>query len=163
MINNIYLINNYFIKIEQSSNLLKTTKPQIIICPYCNENIPILTLILSNGYLVLRIRCHCLLWKKEKIIELKEFLTLINQPSVSNQSCLAHNQPALNYCPDCITWLYQKCLFYHKNSNNYHHLLNRKLTPYCIKYKCEFDSFCFYCNVNVHQAKKNITGNLTEK
>lgn len=123
---------------------------QLLLCPYCNKNIPNLILQESEGVIDIGVKCSCLPYSETKTNRLKEFINLISQPQSSINQCGNHSySKGEKYCMNCSLWLCKECIEEHSKLFQFHLISDHQLSVKCIIHKKIFSSYCEQCFVNV--------------
>ena len=136
-----------------------------LLCPKCWKKVPFLNTFIDGDIIKVKIYCTCLENKNYFIMDLTEYLSLINNRKITNQCSIHSESNATNFCMNCENWLCQICFSNHtkatcesENSKNNtqkinceKHSLNKKI------YFCKHcrDFFCKECFIK-HNVRNKV-------
>lgn len=122
-----------------SNNTSKTpdkTNFQLLLCPYCFEHIPFISLSGTQGNILLNIQCTCL--KTQKQMSLNSYLNDFKIMKPNKKYCTLDNThsntPMEYYCINCKVCLCQACFKIHQKIAINHCVTSRVLI---IDFRCE--------------------------
>ena len=139
-----------------------------LLCPKCWKKIPYLNTFIDGDNIKIKILCTCLENNNYIILDLVEYINLINNKNIPNQ-CLYHPENKENkFCMNCENWLCHNCFLNHtkdnckseyNNSNNNEKIIcsqhNLKKIYFCKQCKQTFCKSCF--------LKHNVKNKKTHK
>ncbi len=120
-----------------------------LLCPKCWKKIPYINTFIDGDKVKIKILCTCLENNNYLILNLSEYITLLNNKNISNR-CSSHpDTVAPKFCMNCENWLCISCFSHHKkdlcisediDSNND----NEKI--FCFIHSFKKIYFCKQCN-----------------
>ena len=161
------------------------------LCPNCSS-IPMIHIVESDTPSLVQLKCHCTNPPSERIMTIKNYLSLFhsnlnnNQEQIKCQNEIDNeddttsicNNEAYRYCIQCNKWLCQSCLEEH---DEFEEVVNNHITTptkininlVCEKHNRDNDYFCKECFVpycieckkqdNLHQDHKAAKVNIIKK
>ena len=88
----------------------------IILCPKFWKKVPFLNTFIDGDNIKAKIFCTCLENNNYYILELVEYLSLINNRKITSKCSIHPESNATNFFMNCENWLCQICLSNHTNS-----------------------------------------------
>ena len=135
------------------------------LCPKCWKKVPFLNTFIDGDNIKVKIFCKCLEKNNYYILELVEYLSLINNRTITNQCSIHPESKATNFCMNCENWLCQICFSNHTNaickseySKNTSQKINcEKHNPNQKIYFCKEcrDLFCKICFIK-HNVRNKV-------
>lgn len=123
-------------------------KPNILFCPYCYKDIPIIRLYNKKGEIQLRLRCSCSSIERKMTID--NYLDTISSPYSHTNKCILHYLLGVKYCFECSVWLCSTCIKYHETNNSHlYALLEREINVLCKQHKSNYVFYCNDCSQNL--------------
>lgn len=150
-----------------------------LLCPKCWKKVPFLNTFIDGDNIKVKIFCTCFENNNYYILDLVEYLSLINNRKITNKCSIHPESSATNFCLNCENWLCQNCFSKHTNAickseyskNNTQKINCEKHNPNKKIYFCKQcqDYFCKECfikhnvrnkaphkGVNIEQYNANI-------
>ena len=85
-----------------------------LLCPKCWNKVPYINTFIDGNNIKIKILCVCLEINNYLILELSEYINLINNRKILNK-CFFHKEiTAIKFCMNCEKWLCEKCSSKHR-------------------------------------------------
>ena len=85
-----------------------------LLCPKCWNTVPYINTFIDGNNIKIKILCTCLEINNYLILELSEYINLINNRKILNK-CFFHKEiNAIKFCMNCEKWLCEKCSSKHR-------------------------------------------------
>lgn len=126
---------------------------QLLLCPDCRIQIPLISFIKSKGGIDLTYKCLCS--SEVKKIKLEYYFALLkkNQKQTYMPQCLFipehFDQKAEVFCFNCSKWLCNECSATHNSSYNNHKLINHELIFKCVRHYSNYSYYCHTCQMSL--------------
>lgn len=123
-----------------------------LLCPFCLEELPLLSLAIINDEIVIRIKCSCLKsiisHREIKLIDFMQIAGKVNQPK--KEKCIKHLRKLIRFCPDCMGYLCSECLSSHWiQCVNHNILLDNYINIKCMLHQRKYSFYCVDCDSNI--------------
>ena len=139
-----------------------------LLCPKCWKKVPFLNTFIDGDNIKVKLFCTCLENNHYFILDLVEYLSLINNRKINNQCSIHPESNATYFCMNCENWLCRNCFSNHTkatckseyNKNNDQKINCEKHNPNKKVYFCKQcrDLFCKICFL-----KHNIRNKVPHK
>ena len=154
-------------KQKNKTNIIQNGHYCYLLCPKCWNKIPYLNTFIDGNNIKIKILCTCFEKNNFVILELLEYINLINNRNNSNP-CLYHPEiKGTKFCMNCENWLCESCLINHTkdtciseyNNSNYDKLFCSEHTKdkkiyFCKQCRYIFCKICFLRH-NIRNKKEH--------
>lgn len=137
-----------------------------LLCPKCWKKVPFLNTFIDGDIIKVKIFCTCLENNNYYILDLMEYLSLINNRNITNHCSIHSESNATNFCMNCENWLCPLCFSNHTNANckvEYNKNNSQKIncenhSPNKKIYYCKqcLDFFCKECFIKHNVRNKAV-------